>query len=101
MFPGEGSGFSVAAEYVDDLVGDHILDCLTGGFEILPGIEVIRMFRKVLADRSGHGKANVRVDIDLADSAARSLAELFFRNTNGTGHIAAVFIDFSNEFLRN
>ena len=37
------SSFASAAENVNDLVSDHILNRLSCGFEILSGIEVIRM----------------------------------------------------------
>ena len=33
--------FAVAAQHVDELVGDHGLDGLPAGLQVLPGIEVI------------------------------------------------------------
>ncbi len=76
------SGFAVAAEHVNDLMSDHVLDGLTGGLEVLTGIEVIRMLRKVLTDDSSHCQTDVGVNIDLADSAAGGLTELLFRNAD-------------------
>ena len=93
--------FAVAAEDIDDLVSDHVLDSLTGGLEVLPGIEMIRMLREILADDSGHRQTNVRVNVDLADSAGSSLTELLLRDTDGAGHVAAVLIDLGNELLRD
>ena len=77
------------------------MNSLTGGLQILAGIEVVRMLREVLTDDSGHRKADIGVDVDLADSAAGSLAELILRDADGAGHISAVLVDLRNEFLRN
>ena len=74
---------------------------LAGRLQILTGVEMIRMLRKVFTDHGGHGKADIGVDIDLADGAAGSLAKLLFRNADGTGHISAVLVDDAYEFLRN
>ena len=95
------SGFSVTAEDINDLMSDHVLDRLAGGLEILPGIEMIRMLREVLADHGSHCKTDIGVNVDLADSTAGRLAELFFRNADCAGHIAAVLVDFRDELLRN
>lgn len=95
------SGFAVAAEHVNDLMGNHVLDGLTGGLEVLTGIEVIRMLRKVLTDDSSHSQTDVGVNVDLADSAAGGLTELLFRNADSTGHVSAVLVDLGNEFLRH
>ena len=97
----KGLSFAVAAKYINDLMGDHILDRLTGGLEVLPGIKMIRMFRKVLTDNRGHGQTDIGVDVDLADSAAGCLTELLFRNADSTGHVSAVLVDLGNEFLRH
>ena len=86
---------------MDDLVRNHILDRLTGGLEILTRIEMIRMLHKVLADVGRHGQADIRVDIDLADSELRSLTQLVFRDTDSIRHVAAVLIDHLYELLRN
>ena len=66
---------AVAAQNVDQLVGDHVLDSLTSRLQVLTRIEVIRMLVEVLADRSGDSQTNIGVDIDLADgdlAASRS-----------------------------
>ena len=96
-----GSGFTVAAENINDLMGHHIMHSLTGGLQILTGIEMIRMLSKVLTDDSGHCKTDIRVDVDLANCAACSLTELLLGDADSTGHISAVFVDDFYEFLRN
>ena len=74
---------------------------LTGGFEVLPGIKVIRMLGEVLADNRGHCQTDIGVNVDFANCTAGCLTELFFRNADGTGHVAAVLVDDLHEFLRN
>ena len=59
------------------------------------------MIVEVLTDRTCHSQTQVRVDVDLADSHGSSLTELFFRNAYSIRHIAAVFIDHLDVFLRN
>ena len=96
-----GSGFTVAAKHVDDLVSHHVMHSLTGGLQILPGIEMIRMLSEILADDSGHCKTDIRVDVDLANCAACSLTELLLGDADCAGHVPAVFVDDFYEFLRN
>ena len=63
-------------------MSNHVLNCLTGRLEILAGIEMIRMLRKVLTDHSGHCQTDIGVNIDLADRAAGSLTELHSSSTS-------------------
>ena len=93
--------FSVASENMEDLVSNHILNCLTCRFEILTGIEVIRMLCKVLTDDSCHCETDVGVDVDLADCELCCLSELIFGDTDCIRHISAVLVDHLYEFLRN
>ena len=90
-----------AAQNVDQLVGDHVLDSLTGRLQVLARVKVRRMQREVLADRSGDRQTDVGVDVDLADSALGSLAEHFLRDADRVRHRAAVLVDLINKFLRN
>ena len=55
----------------------------------------------MLADRRGHGKAQVGVDVDLAHRALRCLAEHLLRNANGIRHLAAVGVDLLDELRNN
>ena len=82
-------------------MSNHILNSLTGGLQILTGIEVIRMLCEVLTDVTGHGKTDIGVDIDLTYGKLSCLTELLFRNTYGVRHVAAVLVNHLNEFLRN
>lgn len=84
-----------------DLVSHHIFDGLTGGFQILAGIKVIRMLREVFADIAGHSQTDIGVDIDLTYCKLSCLTKLLFRNTYCIGHIAAVLVNHLNKFLRN
>ena len=51
--------FVDGSEYVLDLVSDHVLDCLTGRFQILARIEVVRMLGHILTDRGCHCKSDI------------------------------------------
>ena len=91
---------AVAAQNVDQLVGDHVLDSLTSRLQVLTRIEVIRMLVEVLADRSGDSQTNIGVDIDLADGQLCSVTELFLRNADCIRHLAAELVDLVNKLTR-
>ena len=76
----------------------HEVTCRTA---VLTRIEFTWLFSEYLANSSSEGKTRVRVDVDLANSALRSLAELLFRNTNCIGELTTVSVDDVNLFLRN
>ena len=57
--------FTIGAKNVNDLMGNHILNSLAGRFQILAGIEVIRMLCEIFTDITCHSKADIGVDIDL------------------------------------
>ena len=86
---------------MDDLVCDHVLDSLTRGLEILTRVEVIGMLGEILADVGGHGKADIGVDVDLADSKLGSFTELILGNADRIGHVSAVLVDHLDKFLRH
>ncbi len=96
-----GSGFAVAAQNVLDLVGHHALDCRTGRPQVLAGVEMAGILGKILADGRGHGQAQVRVDVDLADRHAGRLAQHVLRNADRVRHVAAVGVDHLNIFRDN
>ena len=79
----------------------HLLHVLTSGLQVLARIEVIGMLSKVLADSSSHSQTAVRVDVDLANSALRSLAELLLGDTYSVGQVTTVLVDSVNLVLRN
>ena len=55
---------------------DQLLDVLTGGLQILPGVKVGGMLGKILADGAGHGQTQVGVNVDLAHGALGGQAQL-------------------------
>ena len=69
-------GLAVAAQDVDQLMLNHILNGGTGGLQVLARIEVRGILSHVLADRSGHCQTQVGVDVDLAVGQSDSLAQL-------------------------
>ena len=71
----------------------HLLHVLTSGLQILTRIEVIGVLSQILADGSSHSQTRVRVDVDLADSTLRSLAELLFGDTYCIGQVTTELID--------
>lgn len=91
----------VAAEHFDDLVFYDFFDGSAGIAEVLSGIEMVGMFRKVFADRSRTSYAQVGVDVDFADGHRSGFAEHFFGDTDRIGHFAAELVDNGNSVLRN
>ena len=87
-------------ENIFDLVFNKLFDVRTAISNVLTRVKMIRMSIEVLTDTSRHSKAEVRIDVDLADSKACSLTELIFRNTNSISEIAAVVVD-DLDILRN
>lgn len=83
----------VAAQYIDELMGNHGLDGILAGLQILTGVKVIGMLVEVAADAGSHGKTQVGVDIDLANGHAGGGTELFLGNADGIGHTATVLVD--------
>ena len=69
---------SGGTENVDDFVLVELFESIACGTEILSRIEFRRLLIEDLADRGGHGKTSIGVDVDLADGALRGEAELFF-----------------------
>src|SRR5699024_7474976 len=92
---------AVAAQNIDQLMSDHVLDSLTGRLEVLTGIEVIRMLVEVLTDAGGDSQTDVGVDVDLADGQLRRVTELILRNADSIRHLAAMCVDLVNKLARN
>jgi len=90
-----------AAENVNELMTNDLLDVCACGFEIFSGVKLIRMLSKELSDGTGHSEAEVRVDIDLTNGKLSSMTELFFGNADSIGHLAAVGVNHLNVILRN
>ena len=84
---------AVAAQDVDQLVLDQLLDVGAGGLQILAGVKVVGMLVEVLTDGAGHGQAQIGVDVDLTHGHGSGLTQLLLGDTHGVGHLAAVLVD--------
>src|SRR5690606_8424602 len=76
---------------------------LLGGFarglEVFTRVELGRILGHEAADRAGHGKANIGVDIDLAHAVLDRFLNLFDRHTIGFLHVATELTDLGKKFL--
>jgi hypothetical protein len=91
-----------AAKDVAHFVANEFFDLITRRSEIFARIEFLRVFRKHFADRCGHREAQVGVDVDLGASDATRHFDIRFGNTGSVfAHLAAVFVDFDDQVLRN
>ena len=61
------SGLAVAAEDVDELVPDHLLDVLAGDLQVTARVKERRILHEHLTAAGSESEAEVRVDVDLAD----------------------------------
>jgi hypothetical protein len=50
------SQLTITSKHIYNLVDVHLLHVLTGGLQILTGIEVVRMLSQILTNGSGHGQ---------------------------------------------
>jgi hypothetical protein len=91
----------IRAEHVSDLLLVHVCHVSTSDLAILTRIEVLRMQSEGLTDTSSVSQTRVRVDVDLADSALSSLAELILWDTNSVGELPSIFVDDVDILLRN
>ncbi len=94
-------GFAVAAKHLDNLVLvelGHLVACRT---TILAWVELARFLVEYLAHCSSECQAAVAVDVDLANGALSSLAELLLRNTYCIGQLATVSVDGVDILLGN
>jgi len=69
------------------------------GAQVLAGVELGGLLGEDLANGSGHGQTRVGVDVDLANGAGGSLAELLFGDTYGVGELTAILVDDVDFFL--
>ena len=67
-------------------MANHLFDGSAGGLEILTGIEVRGVLIEVFADGAGHCKAEIAVDINLADCHACRFAEHILGDTDLSGN---------------
>ena len=80
-------------------MADHLLDLSSCDLEIFSGVESLGLLGENAANACGHGKSDVGVDIDLANSHLRRFAELLLGNTDSIGKFAAESVDFGNALM--
>ena len=90
----------VRAEDVDDLVFVELLERLTSWTEVLTWVKFSWVFSEDLTYSSGHSQTTIRVDVDLADGALRSLTELLFGDTDSILEGTTELVDRSDFVLR-
>ena len=71
-------------------MSNHIFNSLTSRFEILSGIEMIRMLCKVFSDITCHCKTDIGVDIDLTYSHLSGTAKLLLQALDPDGEALVV-----------
>jgi len=76
-------------------------EVVTSVSEVLTRIVVLRVVNEVLTDSSSHGKTTIRIDVNLADGALDSLADLILGDTDGVLNLATVLVDGLHVLLRN
>ena len=89
----------VGTENIDDLVSDHLLDLVSADLKVLSGVKDRGIVCEDASDTCRHGKAYIRVDVDLADRHLCGTAELILGDTDCIGHLAAETVDLSNSRL--
>ena len=93
-------GLTFAAELDVALLANRL-----GGFtrrlEPFAGIKFFRVLSQKLAHRTGHGQADVGVDVDLAHAELDGFLNLFDRHAVGFFHVAAVLANDGQQLLRH
>ena len=74
-------------------MGNKFFDVAAAICKVLPRVEMGRFFFEMFPNTCGHGKTQIGVDVDLADSGFCCFAQLILRNANGIRHMAAVIVD--------
>ena len=93
------AGSSTFATELDVTLLAKLLGCLTGGLEPLAGIELFGVLEHELAHSSGHGHADVGVDVDFTHTKRNSALHLFHRHAPSLGHLAAILVDGCQQVL--
>ena len=94
-------GFAVASEHFFNFVDIELFHQVASRTAIFAWVEFCGLFSEHFAHCCGECQTRVAVDVDFANSALCSLAELFFRNTYGIGQRTAVGVDDVDIFLRH
>ena len=97
----EVSQLVVRMKNILDLVAIEINHVLTSLTAVLTWVEVLWVQSKCLTNTCCESKTRVRVDVDLANCALRSLSQLLLWDTNCVWQLATVLVDDINILLRN
>ena len=92
-------GLAVATQHLDDFVLVELGHLVACGTAVLAGVKLAGLLGKHLAYSSGEGQTAVAVDVDLADGALGSPAQLILGDTYCIGQVAAVAVDDVNILL--
>ena len=84
-----------------DLVAIEVNHVLTSLTAVLTWVEVLWVLSQCLTNTCCESKTRVRVDIDLANSALRSLSQLILWDTNCIWQLTTELVDDINILLRN
>ena len=79
----------------------EFLELFASWAEVLAWVELVRAVSHELADSSGHSETAIRVDVNLANSRAGSLAELLLRDSDRVFQSATVGVDSLDILLWN
>ena len=97
----ELSELVVRSQHVSDLVLVHLLHLITSRTTVFTWVELTRFLVEYTTNGGSEGQTRVRVDIDLANSTLRSLAELLLRNTYCIRQFATMLVDHIHILLWN
>ena len=86
-------GLAVATQHLNDFVLVELGHLVASRTAVLAGIKLARFLNEHLANGSGEGQTAVTVDVDLANGALGSLAQLVLGDTYGIGQVATVGVD--------
>ena len=91
----------VATQNLNNLVSVKALHLFASGTAVLAGVKLTGLLVEDLAHCSSESETAVAVDVDLANSALCSLAQLLLGDTYSVRHLATVVVDDLNILLGN
>ena len=94
-------GLAVATQHLNDFVLVQLRHLVASGTAVLAGVKLTGLFNEDLTNSGGKGQTAVAVDVDLANGALGSLAQLILGDTYCIGKIATVGVDDVNILLGN
>ena len=79
----------------------NLLGRFAGRLEPFAGVEFVGVLRQEFARRSGHGQADVGIDVDLAHTVLDGFLNFLDRHAVSLFHLAAVLVDDGQQFGRH